>query len=140
MSESGETVILERDGVTITTKRAVIQGTTYPIASLSAVSLAKVPAPVGCMVITALGFGVGGLVMTAAGVAGGTDASMGFTVFGLTMLVAMILVAVMIRRARGTYVVRLHTAGLQTDALKSNDADLANAINSALNEAIIRRA
>lgn len=143
MGTEPEETIIDRGDVKITTKRAIIRGTTYPIASLSAVRVDAIPPSVGILFF----FGAGAAVFATALIAGALNSASGLADLNWALLIGGVLLAGLtflcwwvFFTAKPSYVVRLHTAGLQSDALLSPTRELPDAICAALNDAIVRRA
>jgi hypothetical protein len=144
MSDQGEVTLLNRDQVTITTKRAIFYGTTYPVQSLTAVGVERSSGTSGCFFVIGLILAAIGGVLLISGIAMAPNASDAVgpvivIVLALILLAPGVLIARWALRMKPTYSVRLSTSGMQTTALTSADEELPNAVAAALNEAIIRR-
>jgi hypothetical protein len=121
-----------QDGtVTITNARAVLGSKTYSMANITSVAMGEKPANVTPGIVVA----VIGLAIAACSAAAGSNASGGI-IFGVLVLVGGIALAVM---AKSSYIVRIGSAGGETDGLVSNDKEYIQKIVNAVNEAIIKR-
>ena len=112
-------------GVTVTNARAIIGGTTYSMANITSVSVGMTPASRGGAILLALF----GCVLAAATDGGGKG-------LGVLLLILGIAWAVM---AKATYIVKLGSAGGETQALSSKDQPFIEQVVNAMNNAIIHR-
>jgi hypothetical protein len=126
-----EIVFFEHQGVRVTDARAIIGVTTYPIANITAVSNALIPPK---RFGAGWAIGVGGFVVLAGILA--DPLNFRLLVIGLISLAIGVLLWV---KAKKLYVVRLHTSGVQQDAMVSDDFPLIMKITDALNDAIVSR-
>ena len=133
-----EATLHESAHAVVTTARAMIGGTTYPVSGITAVSLAVIPANRNAGLALALG----GLIT--AGCCGLPNITRfeeyPIAVFlGLLGLLVMPLGFVAAGTATAKYAVVLGTAGGERRALVTNQKSVAHDIVVALNEAIVRR-
>ena len=148
-------VLFQQGNVTVTTTRAIIGNTTYPINTMSAIAFHTIPGIPGIPGNRTAGVVllIVGSLLAAFGVYGGfTRAGSSGALFdgGALLIVFWGVViaapgAYIVANVRNTpdtpptYVVKVHTAGLQTDMIVSEDRALVEAVVSALNEAVIQR-
>lgn len=116
-------------GVTITSTQAQFGGTMYPIAGITAVQTAKIPAERGSPIILA----ILGVLMAA----GGISAESGPVVGGGAIFAAVGGIAAAL--AKNNYVLRIATAGGQVTALESKDPDVIARVSLALKQAVAAR-
>ncbi len=112
-------------GVRITNTRVIVGATTYAMANISSVSMAKKPANRTLGIVLAI-LGVILLVIPASAV----------RVFGVVLLGLGILIAVI---AKPTYTVRIGSASGESDAISSKDKVYIQKIVQSMNEAFIKR-
>jgi hypothetical protein len=142
-----EQVLLEDRGVRITTAKAQMHGTTYPMGGITSVRTRRVaPSPGGPIL-----FGGGGLAVLMGALLVGAVAlpdeqsplnpqMMGFAVvLGLGGLALLAVAANAASSAKARHVVVLGTAGGDRQGLSTYDQDFADSVRSAIEEAITRR-
>lgn len=124
-----ERELLSAAAAQITTKRAVIEGTTYAIANITSVSVVEVASQRPALIVLALA-GVGGAIF------GFLSESPTFSKFaGFFALLGVVLAVI----AKPKYGVSIGTAGAEKHALVTKDRAFATKVSAALNEAITRR-
>ena len=138
-----EETLLEERGVTITTKRAEIWGTTYPISGVTSVGINRVAPsaafPLILMVSGVLGFFLTSCISLVA--LGDTDPS-AFEVLLVPVLISGSMWGLafwLLSRGKPTYSVMIGTSGGDRQALSTPDMLLAEDIKEALEKAIIQR-
>lgn len=132
-----EEVLFEQRMVSITTHRATLNGTMYPITGITAVRNVTIPGSVMGnlfgMALVMLGLPTGMMVFVVEPI--GTILT--FAAIAVFLVVAG--VALAIRRPRTTYVVVLSTAGQNVHAFKTADQVLAREVREHIERAIVRR-
>jgi len=126
MAEEKEITFYSDDrSVRITNTRVIVGATTYAMANITSVLMAKKPANrVPGIVLAILG-----LILLAIPVSG-------IRVLGVVLLVLGILIAVIVKP---TYTIRIGSASGESDAISSKDKKYVQGIVTAMNEAIIKR-
>jgi hypothetical protein len=126
---TAERLMYQDNLVTVTTTRAVIGGTTYAMANITSVRPFVEPAQIGCAVALAVGCALVGVLMGANGV--------GFGWFLVLLACAAAGWAYSNRRAK--HWIRIGTAGAETNAMWSYDAQWTARVVGAMTEAIVAR-
>lgn len=121
-------------GVQVTSTRAVLHNTTYPIANISSVSVWKY-SPKSQLWISIL---IAGIVVFVLGVNFASDPQAGQPLMGIGLAV-IALASVMLAGAAPSFAVRLTAAGGEINALSSKDEAYISTIVDAVNKAIIAR-
>ncbi len=132
-----EKTLLQESGVTITTARAVLGATTYPIAQITSVSTTALPASKAPAVLAALL----GLCCILPGI--GMTNAQGERADPVWLGIGAVLVAIAVVlwvATKDRFAVVLSTAGLQANAVVSRDKSHVARVAVALNEAIVQRA
>lgn len=143
-----EEVLLERDRVKITTTKAQIYGTTYPMNGITSVRTAsKTDSPLGAVILLVLGLGAIFVALSMAGVAFNEEAlqetrelarAIALPAGGIGIICA-IMGVVGFRQIGTRYLVLLGTAGGDRQALSTRDRGFADEVRQALEDAITRR-
>ena len=115
-------------GVRVSNSRLIVGATTYALSGITSVSAVKYKAKRSPAIWTA----IIGLLLAALGF--NTTAVLG--IVGIVILAIGVLWFFLIK---DNIVVRIHTAGGETDAVSSTDASYIHKIVSALNDAIVHR-
>jgi len=110
-----ETIIHEETNIKITTHRAIINETTYPITNITSVSTQE-QAPSGCAPAAGVMFG---LLLIVIGIANIKE-SAGLIVGGLLIALPSLYVAI---NGKPTYLLKLSTAAGEVKALESPNKD-----------------
>lgn len=134
---SDETTLLERDGVMITTRRAVIGGTAYSIAALTSVSVGRTIPGFAPIAVAAVGFTLAGLSCVSHAL---RDGAADWALFGVGVLLVVVgaLGGAAIWRAKGLFVVQFDVGGKRVSALESQSDELPAAVVAAINDAMAR--
>jgi hypothetical protein len=125
-----ETTYYQAGDVHITSSRAVMGGTTYPLANISSVGVGEKPVNRSMGVIAI----VLALAAIACGLSGSENAGIGWVV-----AVILIMAGVYSFVQKPDYFVKVGSAGGEQRALVSKDRAYIEKIVAALNEAIIKR-
>ena len=115
-------------GVRVSNSRFTVGATTYALSGITSVSVFRYPAKRSPAIWTA----IIGLLL----------AVVGFNVTAMLGVAGIVILAIGILwffRIKDTIVVRIHTAGGETDAVSSTDASYIHKIVAALNDAIVHR-
>jgi len=124
-----ETVIYQDNLVTVTTTRAVLQGTTYAMANITSVRELVQPSSAGCLAAVAAVVGLLALAALR------SDVAIGLLVLSL----AAILGGVAWAGRHPIHWVSIGTAGAETRAISSPDKEWVRKVVEAINTAIIAR-
>lgn len=140
-----EEVLFEQDRVRITTAKAQIHGTTYPMSGLTSVRTVKrVPATGGTFLLGMVGavclfFGLLSLPMMGDPQTQGSGVICLVTAGGSGALILGMAVLSHLTRGPVRWAVLLGTAGGDRQALVTADEDFADAVRQAIEDAITRR-
>ena len=128
--QQAETKFYDEGGVLITNARAVLGGTTYPLANITSVGIG-VQSPSGAPAFVLIILGLLFFLFTGVSIQ---------NVAGLIVMALGVGIGIMILRSnRDSYYVKLGTAGGEQRALSGRDKATVEKIVAALNEAIISR-
>lgn len=119
----------EDELVTVTRTRAIIAGTTYAMSNITSVRTFIVPKPFGVAIVAAL-LMLFGLFVAQSGIQG---PGIGVSAVGVALLALYLWVL------KPKYWVRIGTAGAESNAVWSNDAQWTEGVVDAINEAIVAR-
>ena len=131
-----EEILYEGDGAQVTTARAVIHGTTYPIANISSVRVQRVPRPILGVLFWL--FITANAATTGMCLSGGDSEAMLGGAVCMGLLPALIAAGLFFGDGP-KHTVILATAGGESKAYASRHREKALAVEAALNDAIIRR-
>lgn len=133
--QPGEKVYLDENNVLVTSKRAVLSGTTYALNNITSVKMSKKDPDHGCMLILTLAGVLGVLI----GIFVLQDGASGWAwvILGAIMAVGG---GTVITQSKPDHIVRLGSASGETNALSSKDQAFIMRVTEALNDAIIDRA
>lgn len=123
------TFYTDHNGIRITNARAIIENQTYSMANLTTVTVGLTVPPKGAQVFLGLIGGVGAIWAGSAGNPAGV-------MFGLLLIGVAVWRYVAVK---DIYHVRIGSAGGESNALSSCDAQYVRVVARALNEAIARR-
>lgn len=128
---TAETIYYQQDNVLISNSRAVLQGTTYPVANITSVGLGTI-SPSLAPVLVLLVIGLCGFAYTMS-----TDgARVAGTIWGVIFAGLAVLIFL---NNKERYFVKIASASGEQRALESRDKADIQKIVDALNEAIIKR-
>lgn len=132
---AAETTYYDEGGVKITSARAVLGGTTYPLSNISSVGIAQ-QSPNILVPLFVFGLGVLSGILGLLGLVTNVWVGIsGFVFAAIFMALAVLIFVVM----RPRYFVRIASTGGERDALSSPDRPQVEKIVASLNEAIVRR-
>jgi hypothetical protein len=126
-----EQVLFNEGQVTVTTARFQVGATMYPIAGITAVTIAKQPPNRAPLLLVALVLGMGLACM------GAKDNASGLIAFGLLVFIGLSVLAFV--GLKPTFAVAMATAGGQKNAVTSQNEEWIRRIVDALNQAVISR-
>jgi hypothetical protein len=132
MTSSQETTYYQDSTVTISNSRAVLGAKTYAMVNITSVSMGEKPANRTPGIALAL---IGLAIAACTGSMGGNSAGGGIGI-GVVLIIAGIALAAIVKPS---YIVRIGSAGGESDALVSNNREYIQKLVSAVNEAIIKR-
>jgi hypothetical protein len=124
-----ETTYYQDGQVTISNARAVLGAKTYAMTNITSVTMGEKPANRALGAVLVLAGGAGLCV-------GGAGDSSGALIVGVLLVIAGIALAIL---AKPSYIVKIGSAGGESDALIAPDKEYIQKIVNAVNEAIIKR-
>lgn len=128
-----EPVFLQDGGAYVSRSRVVLNGVTYPVNAISAVTARRVPKSG-----TALILGILGACMSVPFFAFDSGAAIFVGILGLLLSGGLVAIHVWLQRDR--YVLVIGTSGMQHQALFAEDAQYVNVVLQAINSALASRA
>jgi len=132
MTTPPETTYYQDGAITISNSRAVLGAKTYAMVNITSVTMGEKPANRTPGIVLALI----GLAIAACAGSMGSDSASGGIVIGILAIIGGIALAALVKPS---YVVRIGSAGGESDALISKDREYIQKIVNAVNEAIIKR-
>lgn len=130
---SKETIYYQDTSVTVSNKRAILGGNTYPVRNITSVSMGNV-APGGTALIMILI--IAGLILAFVGFGLAQFGSYLILGVGIALIVAGLAIMVI---NRPSYAVRIGSASGETNALVSKEKAYIQAVVDALNRAIVEQ-